>query len=45
MKDEVTQLWKIERPLATQVVLDAAKNGNRSKNEDSLKELQFVYYF
>ena len=27
MKEEVTQLWKIERPQVTQVVHEAAKNG------------------
>lgn len=45
MKDEVTQLWKIERPQVTQVVHEAAKNGDRSENGDSQKEPQFVYYF
>lgn len=34
MKDEVTQLWKIERPQVTQVVHEAAKNGDRSENGD-----------
>ena len=34
MKDEVTQLWKIERPQVTQVVHEAAKNGDRSENAD-----------
>lgn len=34
MKDEVTQLWKVERPQVTQVVHEAAKNGDRSENGD-----------
>lgn len=34
MKDEVTHLWKIERPQVTQVVHEAAKNGDRSENGD-----------
>ena len=29
MKEEVTQLWKIERPQVTQVVHEAAKNGEK----------------
>jgi transcription elongation factor GreB len=34
MKDEVTQLWKVERPQVVQVVHEAAKNGDRSENGD-----------
>jgi transcription elongation factor GreB len=34
MKDEVTQLWKVERPQVTQIVHEAAKNGDRSENGD-----------
>lgn len=34
MKDELTQLWKIERPQVTQTVHEAAKNGDRSENGD-----------
>lgn len=45
MKDELTQLWKVERPQVTQAVHEAAQNGDRSENGDSLKEPQFVYYF
>lgn len=45
MKDEVTQLWKIERPQVTQVVHEAAKNGDRSENGDHVLEPQKVYLF
>jgi transcription elongation factor GreB len=34
LKDEFTQLWKIERPQVTQTVHEAAKNGDRSENGD-----------
>ncbi len=34
LKDELNQLWKIERPKVTQAVSDAAKNGDRSENGD-----------
>lgn len=34
MKDELTQLWKVERPQVTQAVHEAAKNGDRSENGD-----------
>jgi transcription elongation factor GreB len=34
LKDELTQLWKVERPQVTQVVHEAAKNGDRSENGD-----------
>ncbi len=34
MKDEVTQLWKVERPIVTLAVHEAAKNGDRSENGD-----------
>ena len=31
---EIRQLWKVERPEITQVVHEAAKNGDRSENGD-----------
>lgn len=34
LKEELVQLWKIERPQVTQVVHEAAKNGDRSENGD-----------
>ncbi len=34
LKDELTHLWKVERPQVTQVVHEAAKNGDRSENGD-----------
>ncbi|HEY7771637.1 MAG TPA: transcription elongation factor GreB [Marinagarivorans sp.] len=34
LRDELRQLWKIERPQITQVVHEAAKNGDRSENGD-----------
>lgn len=34
MRAEVHQLWKIERPQVTQIVHEAAKNGDRSENGD-----------
>lgn len=34
LKEELIQLWKIERPQVTQVVHEAAKNGDRSENGD-----------
>lgn len=34
MQDELTQLWKIERPQVTDIVREAAKNGDRSENGD-----------
>ena len=34
MRAEVHQLWKIERPQVTQIVNEAAKNGDRSENGD-----------
>ncbi len=34
MQDELTHLWKIERPQVTDVVREAAKNGDRSENGD-----------
>jgi transcription elongation factor GreB len=34
MREEVHQLWKIERPQVTAVVHEAAKNGDRSENGD-----------
>lgn len=34
MREEVHQLWKIERPQVTQIVHEAAKNGDRSENGD-----------
>lgn len=34
LRDEVYQLWKIERPQVTAIVHEAAKNGDRSENGD-----------
>jgi transcription elongation factor GreB len=34
LRDEVYQLWKVERPKVTAVVHEAAKNGDRSENGD-----------
>ncbi|MCK5881189.1 MAG: transcription elongation factor GreB [Sinobacterium sp.] len=34
LRDELYQLWKIERPQVTEVVHEAAKNGDRSENGD-----------
>jgi transcription elongation factor GreB len=34
MVDELRQLWKVERPEVTNVVHEAAKNGDRSENGD-----------
>ena len=34
LRAEVRQLWKVERPKVTQVVHEAAKNGDRSENGD-----------
>ena len=34
LRDEVHQLWKIERPQVTAAVHEAAKNGDRSENGD-----------
>ncbi|WP_339670767.1 transcription elongation factor GreB [Dasania marina] len=34
IRDEVFQLWKVERPQVTSVVHEAAKNGDRSENGD-----------
>ena len=34
MRAEVHQLWKAERPQVTQIVHEAAKNGDRSENGD-----------
>lgn len=34
MRDEVFQLWKVERPVVTNTVHEAAKNGDRSENGD-----------
>ena len=34
MRAELRELWKIERPQVTQVVHEAAKNGDRSENGD-----------
>lgn len=34
LRDELKQLWKIERPQVTAVVHEAAKNGDRSENGD-----------
>ena len=34
IRSEIRQLWKVERPEITQVVHEAAKNGDRSENGD-----------
>ena len=34
LRAEARQLWKVERPQVTQVVHEAAKNGDRSENGD-----------
>lgn len=34
LEDELHHLWKVERPAVTQVVHEAAKNGDRSENGD-----------
>ncbi|MAH73423.1 MAG: transcription elongation factor GreB [Cellvibrionales bacterium TMED49] len=34
LRSELYQLWKIERPKVTQIVHEAAKNGDRSENGD-----------
>jgi transcription elongation factor GreB len=34
LSDELHQLWKVERPVVTQAVSDAAKQGDRSENAD-----------
>lgn len=34
LEEELHQLWKVERPAVTQVVHEAAKNGDRSENGD-----------
>ena len=34
LREELHQLWKVERPLVTDAVHEAAKNGDRSENGD-----------
>jgi transcription elongation factor GreB len=34
LRDELQQLWKVERPAVTSAVHEAAKNGDRSENGD-----------
>ena len=34
LRQELRQLWKVERPQVTQTVHEAAKNGDRSENGD-----------
>ena len=34
LRNELTQLWKVERPKVTDAVHEAAKNGDRSENGD-----------
>ena len=34
MRNELHQLWKVERPMVTQEVSDAAKQGDRSENAE-----------
>ncbi|MBM7422900.1 transcription elongation GreA/GreB family factor [Spongiibacter marinus] len=35
LREELRQLWKVERPQVTQTVHEAAKNGDRSENGDA----------
>lgn len=34
LRQELRQLWKVERPQVTQILHEAAKNGDRSENGD-----------
>ena len=34
MREELRQLWKVERPQVTRIVHEATKNGDRSENGD-----------
>lgn len=34
LRDELRQLWKVERPAVTDTVREAARNGDRSENGD-----------
>ena len=34
LQDELSELWKVERPKVTDAVSEAAKNGDRSENGD-----------
>ena len=34
MRDELHELWKVERPIVADTVHEAAKNGDRSENGD-----------
>ena len=34
LREELHQLWKVERPIVTNAVHEAAKNGDRSENGD-----------
>lgn len=34
LETELKQLWKVERPIVTDAVHEAAKNGDRSENGD-----------
>jgi transcription elongation factor GreB len=34
LRDELQKLWKVERPVVTSAVHEAAKNGDRSENGD-----------
>ncbi len=34
LREELYQLWKVERPTVTHIVHEAAKNGDRSENGD-----------
>jgi transcription elongation factor GreB len=34
MREELEELWKVERPKVTQAVTDAAALGDRSENAD-----------
>ena len=39
LRDEIFQLWKVERPEITSVVHEAAKQGDRSENGDYIKSI------
>ena len=43
LKAELQHLWKVERPVVTQAVHEAAKNGDRSENGDQALEPYSAY--
>lgn len=45
LQAELKHLWKVERPQVTEVVHQAALNGDRSENGDSIKKPLKAYYF